>query len=496
MEVRLETLMMQRGPLAAAAAVLVVLGSLAAAAVAAGAPAPKGPRPVALIHARVETVAAGVIEDATVVLRDGKIAEVEKGLAAPAGARVIDLKGGTVMPGIVSPVSRLGLGPSGGGGGGEPGGGRFGGRGGGGPRGGGGGGAADLRAIDEVDPFDEAYRRVLGRAGVTSIGLAPFGDGVAGQGSVIRPTGEKRDAMAVAESAFLWVTVETETQALETLEKAFADAKKEIEARKKAEEERKKKEEEEKKKKDAEAAEKKKEEEKPAPAPKPEEKKDEPAPSPKPEEKKTEGEGEKPAAPKPPEKPRTDPRKEPLIAVVEGRLPLFLSCGGAADLLHFLAVLERAGVADAVKPVVVASGDVYRAADELKKRDLPVLVAPDVTNEPFTRNRMLVARMLHEQGVRVAFYAGGDGPSDHETLLARAAEAVRFGLPRDAVLRALTLAPAERLGIDSRVGSVTKGKDANLIVCDGDPLDARTRVLSVWLEGVPYDPDFGNELTD
>jgi len=466
------------------------------------------PRPVALVHARVETISDGVVEDATVVLRDGKIAEIGKGLAAPAGARVVDVKGGTVMPGIVSPVSRLGL-LSGAPREEVPGdfrqrGGR-GGRGGGGPRPGGGAGDPSLRAIDEVPALEDVYALALGRAGVTSLGLAPFGNGVAGQGSVIRPSGSKRADMSIADSAFLWVSVETETQALGELKRSFEDAKKEIDARKKAEEERKKKEEEEKKKKEAEAkaaaeaAEKAKEgehkDEPPKPAPNPP-----PAPTPNPAPAPGPGPNPpaaaaeaKPAAPRP--EPPKDPKKEPLIAVIEGRLPLFLKCDRSADLLHFLEVLKEIGL-ESLTFTVVGGSDLDRAADLIKARGLSVILTPDVTNEPNTRNRLFVARVLHEAGVPIAFSAGADTLEAHRSLLARAGDAVRFGLPRDVALRALTLAPAERLGVAARVGSVAKGKDANLIVTDGDPLDARSRVLAVYLDGVAHDPDFGLPVLD
>lgn len=479
------------------------------------APRPPAARPVALVHARVETVSDGVIEDATVVIRDGKIAEVGKGLAAPAGARVVDVKGGTVMPGIVSPVSRLGLLSGAARDEGERpeirGRGGRGGRGGG-PPSGGGGGDPSLRAIDEVPALEDVYALTLGRAGVTTLGLAPFGNGIAGQGSAIRPRGEKRADMSVSDSAFLWVAVETETQALESLKRSFEDAKKEIEARKKAKE----KEEEERKKKEAEAAaakpaepagdktEKKDEPPKPPgptpPAPGKEEPPkggDPPPPAPGGGRRGAEEKGAEAAKPagRAPEAPRTDPRKEPLIAVIEGRLPLFLKCDRSADLLHFLEIMKEIGLEN-LKPVVVGGADLDRAAQILDARDLHVILSPDVTNEPNTRNRLLVARVLHEAGVPISFYAGADTLEAHRSLLARAADAVRFGLPRDVALRALTLGPAERLGVASRVGSVAPGKDANLIVTDGDPLDARSRVLAVYLEGVAYDPDFGEPLPD
>lgn len=61
--------------------------------------------------------------------------------------------------------------------------------------------------------------------------------------------------------------------------------------------------------------------------------------------------------------------------------------------------------------------------------------------------------------------------------------AVRAGLPREAALRAVTLSAAEHLGIEDRLGSVEKGKDADLVLWDGDPLDARSHVVRTIIDG-------------
>ena len=63
------------------------------------------------------------------------------------------------------------------------------------------------------------------------------------------------------------------------------------------------------------------------------------------------------------------------------------------------------------------------------------------------------------------------------------AELVRAGLDRESALRAMTLNPARVLGIQDRVGSIEKGKDADLLFLTGDPFDARTRVNRVMIQG-------------
>jgi len=61
--------------------------------------------------------------------------------------------------------------------------------------------------------------------------------------------------------------------------------------------------------------------------------------------------------------------------------------------------------------------------------------------------------------------------------------AVKHGLPYEEALRAITIVPAEILGVSDRVGSIEKGKDADLRILDGDPLELQTRVEMVLIDG-------------
>jgi imidazolonepropionase-like amidohydrolase len=81
-----------------------------------------------------------------------------------------------------------------------------------------------------------------------------------------------------------------------------------------------------------------------------------------------------------------------------------------------------------------------------------------------------------------------------EYLITQVSLAVREGLDRDAGLRAVTLNPARVLGVDDRVGSLTVGKDADVVLWSGDPLDLQSRVLRTWVDGVEvytYDAETG-----
>lgn len=91
--------------------------------------------------------------------------------------------------------------------------------------------------------------------------------------------------------------------------------------------------------------------------------------------------------------------------------------------------------------------------------------------------------VLERAGVLVGFHTD-DSITDSRLLLRSAAMAVRYGMPRDRALFALTLAGAQMLDLQRRVGSLETGKDADFIVLSGDPLSVYTHVLKTYVEGV------------
>jgi imidazolonepropionase-like amidohydrolase len=91
-------------------------------------------------------------------------------------------------------------------------------------------------------------------------------------------------------------------------------------------------------------------------------------------------------------------------------------------------------------------------------------------------------RVLDEAGVRVAFHTD-DWITDSRVFNRSAALAVRGGMDRGKALEGLTLAGAEMLGLENRLGSLQAGKDADFVVWSGDPLSVYSRVLETWVEG-------------
>jgi imidazolonepropionase-like amidohydrolase len=92
------------------------------------------------------------------------------------------------------------------------------------------------------------------------------------------------------------------------------------------------------------------------------------------------------------------------------------------------------------------------------------------------------AKKLHDAGVKFAIQTDAVGQTI-ALLPVCAGMAVRHGLPRESALRAITINPAEILGVADRVGSIERGKDADIRIVDGDPLELKTRVEKVIIDG-------------
>jgi hypothetical protein len=135
--------------------------------------------------------------------------------------------------------------------------------------------------------------------------------------------------------------------------------------------------------------------------------------------------------------------------------------------------------------------DARDVKETLVARDIPVILGavqrlPSERDDPYDKPNTLPGE-LHAAGVKIAFATFGS--SNSRTLPYETANAVSFGLPRKAALEAITLNPAQILGVGDRLGSIEPGKVANLIVTDGDPLEIQTEIEHVFIKGMPVDLD-------
>jgi imidazolonepropionase-like amidohydrolase len=181
-----------------------------------------------------------------------------------------------------------------------------------------------------------------------------------------------------------------------------------------------------------------------------------------------------------------NPRFEALIPYAHAQKPVVLQAYKKQD------ILESLKLADELKLRVILSGavDAWKVAGELKKRNIPVIVGPTLTMpqevyDPYDAPYACPAK-LHEAGVR--FCIRSDGGSNTRNLPYEAAMAVSYGLPPEEGLKAVTLYPAEILGVADQLGSIEPGKRANLVLANGDILQASTQVQAVFIDGKPLEP--------
>ena len=147
--------------------------------------------------------------------------------------------------------------------------------------------------------------------------------------------------------------------------------------------------------------------------------------------------------------------------------------------------------------ILSGGAESWRVADQLKTEGIPAIVGPILSDsfrrdEPYDTAYTLPLK-LHQAGVRFCISNGGGGftAANTRNLPHQAAMAAAFGLPKDEALKAITLYPAQILGLGDRLGSIEAGKSASLIVTDGDPLEIRTHVLNEFIDGRAV--DLGNK---
>jgi imidazolonepropionase-like amidohydrolase len=128
---------------------------------------------------------------------------------------------------------------------------------------------------------------------------------------------------------------------------------------------------------------------------------------------------------------------------------------------------------------------------ELKARNIPAILGPTLALPLHDDDPYDAAYALPEQffkaGVKFAF-----GSFDNEfsrNLPYQAATAVAFGLPYEEALKAVTLNAAQIWGVSDRIGSIEEGKWADLMITDGDPLEAKTQIKQLYIKGKNVDLD-------
>ncbi|HET7586257.1 MAG TPA: amidohydrolase family protein [Gemmatimonadaceae bacterium] len=189
-----------------------------------------------------------------------------------------------------------------------------------------------------------------------------------------------------------------------------------------------------------------------------------------------------------------------MIPVVQGRLPLLVEADKASDIVAALDLAREFGL----KIMIGGGAEAWMVADDLSRAHVPVLTgAMNNIPDAFATlgQRQENAALLQKAGVQVILI-GNAGGGDEEAFNVRnikqeAGNAVAYGLPWDAALRAVTLAPAEAFGVSDRYGSLAPGKVANVVVWSGDPFEFTTRAEHVFVHGEEHrEPSRQDMLTE
>jgi len=183
---------------------------------------------------------------------------------------------------------------------------------------------------------------------------------------------------------------------------------------------------------------------------------------------------------KQPKRPRFDADKEVMGRVATGELPLVVEIHRAAELRNLVEATEEF---DRLRMIIAGGTEALSVADELARRQIPVIVWPrplgTARADELEHADLALAGRLQEAGVTVLLGTGATPGSGTRDLPLLASLAVGHGLGRDEALEALTLGAARALDVGDRIGSLERGKDADLIVLDGEPLSSTTRVVYV-----------------
>jgi imidazolonepropionase-like amidohydrolase len=173
-----------------------------------------------------------------------------------------------------------------------------------------------------------------------------------------------------------------------------------------------------------------------------------------------------------------------LSAVIAGDEPLLVEVDRASDILNVLDMAKE----NKVKVVLSGAAEAWLVAEEIAASDVPVILDAD-ENQAFSFDALNAsnenASRVQEAGVLIAFKPG---PArilfPIRTPRFGAGRAARFGLSPDEALAAITINPARIFGFSNVVGSIEVGKDADLVMWSGDPLETSTVARMVMLQGV------------
>lgn len=181
-------------------------------------------------------------------------------------------------------------------------------------------------------------------------------------------------------------------------------------------------------------------------------------------------------------RPATDPKLAALVPYARGERPVIFRAERDREMRAVIRFAEELKL----KPIILGASEGWKIASFLKEKDVPVIV-DSVLNLPLREDDGYDtlyenASRLQAAGVRFAISTGDSGAHVRD-LPFNAGMAAAFGLPKTEALKSVTLYPAQILGVADRLGSIEAGKIANIVIADGDLLEARTSIRHLFIGG-------------
>ncbi|MBX7054254.1 MAG: amidohydrolase family protein [Pyrinomonadaceae bacterium] len=388
----------------------------------------------AIVGARIVTVSGATIDSGTVVIQNGKIAAVGPNVTIPAGAEKIDGKGLSVFPGMIDAATNVGLAEIG-------------------------QGVnasvdvsetgsmnANAKAIKGINPHS-SHVNVTRVNGITTVMSYPTGGLIAGQAAVVNLNGSTQDEMAVIREFGLVINfpristgggfgggfgggppvefseaVKRRDSQIDELKKLFRSAENYLRA------------------KDAYA-------------------KDSTLPY-----------------------PAFDIRLEAMAPFIRGEKPVIFTAERERDIRSVAKFVGEMKL----KGIIVGGQEAWKAADDLKKNNIAV-VFTNIYNLPVRDDDAYdllfeAPAKMQAAGIRYCI-STGEGGAEVRDLPYHAGLASAYGLSKEDALKAVTMYPAQILGLGDKLGSIEVGKVANIVVTDGDILEPRTNIKQMFIAG-------------
>jgi imidazolonepropionase-like amidohydrolase len=177
--------------------------------------------------------------------------------------------------------------------------------------------------------------------------------------------------------------------------------------------------------------------------------------------------------------PKRDLKNEAMLKVLNREIPVHIHCSRVDDIMTAVRLAEEL---DFYKLSLGHAEESYKVADVLAEKGVIVVVGPLMITYDDEGNLVNLADDLVKHGVEINIMTDAD-VVQQEFLRYQAAIAIKYGLDPDEALKAITLNPAKLIGMDDRIGSLEPGKDADLVIFDGDPFDIQTKVIKTFING-------------